>query len=160
MAVVNTPYQLDAIHTDAGTQFVTSSNAIPARTTNANPITTIGASDGGTTTFWHGPIWDLYLTDPDPANSRHYPMTDMAGGTFKDVLNGRDGTIVNYDAANVAPSTQISDLWRLMLNDKLIAPPTGQYNDDWFSLLGELGFTNGALNDRELAFWVAGGTIP
>lgn len=61
---------------------------------------------------------------------------------------------------NGATSSHISDAWKEMLADKLVATPTGNKNDDWFQLLDELGFSTGSLNDRELAFWVDGGTLP
>jgi hypothetical protein len=59
---------------------------------------------------------------------------------------------------NGATAKAIPDAWKEMLAAQLVAPPTGQYNDDWFQLLDEQGFT-GAISDRELDFWIAGGVL-
>jgi hypothetical protein len=61
--------------------------------------------------------------------------------------------------ANGATANAIPDAWKEMLAAKLVAIPTGQRNDDWYQLLGELGHT-GSMNDRELQFWVGGAVLP
>lgn len=63
-----------------------------------------------------------------------------------------------------ASKTTLADDWKEMLATQFTAqsivdPPTGQRNDDWFTLLRDLGHT-GAMNDMELQFWEAGGTFP
>ena len=55
--------------------------------------------------------------------------------------------------ANGATSGSITDAWLEVL------PGTGQRNDRWYTVLGGMGYT-GSLNDREFAFWVAGGVLP
>ena len=57
-----------------------------------------------------------------------------------------------------ATSGSVADAWREML-DIVLAAPTGNQNDDWFYLLGTEGHT-GQINDREYAFWLAGGILP
>lgn len=61
--------------------------------------------------------------------------------------------------ANGATSNALADAWMEMLLLKTTAPIGRQHNDLWFQLLGQLGYT-GALPDRELAFWSAGGSLP
>lgn len=48
------------------------------------------------------------------------------------------------------------DAWRAMLASKGFN--TGNRNDDWYALLGSLGYT-GTITDREYAFWIAGGNF-
>lgn len=66
--------------------------------------------------------------------------------------------ILEWLQLNGATSNSVPDAWREML-DLQVASPTGQRNDDWFALLGSLGYTQDSLNDRELAFWQDGGLI-
>lgn len=49
----------------------------------------------------------------------------------------------------------IPDGWRALLN---LYQKNGQRNTGWYDLLGDEGYT-GSLNDRELAFWLAGGVL-
>lgn len=53
-----------------------------------------------------------------------------------------------------ATSNSLPDAWREML-DANLTEPTGHRNDDWYTLLGDLGY-EGSMNDRELAFWCEG----
>lgn len=102
-------------------------------------------------------------------NSRYYPLSEGYGS---------GGVVEAYDLeGNPVPANngayqgyadgqwrvqqqnshaQISTLWQLMLQSRGYGP---QVNDGWFNLLGDLGYT-GNLNDRELQFWLAGGTLP
>jgi hypothetical protein len=46
-----------------------------------------------------------------------------------------------------------------MLASQLSKPLTAvQRNDDWYTLLGNQGHS-GSMNDREMAFWQAGGAF-
>lgn len=59
--------------------------------------------------------------------------------------------------ANGATSNSIPDAWR----EVLVIQGYGlqQRNDDWFALLGDLGYTTGSLNDRAAQFWLDGGEL-
>jgi hypothetical protein len=61
-----------------------------------------------------------------------------------------------FDNGATTAST-LNDRWMEMLASKGFADK--QLNDNWYELLGSLGYT-GAMNDRELQFWQAGGTFP
>lgn len=62
--------------------------------------------------------------------------------------------------ANGATSDNITDAWREMLTSKILDKPQAyQRNDWWFQVLGELGYSQGQLNSRALAFWQDGGII-
>ena len=53
----------------------------------------------------------------------------------------------------------LNDAWRAMLDAQLAENlRTGHVNDDWYTLLGTLGFT-GTINEREWKFWYGGGTF-
>ena len=53
----------------------------------------------------------------------------------------------------------LNDAWRAMLDAQLAENlRTGHVNDDWYTLLGTLGFT-GTINEREWQFWYGGGTF-
>ena len=76
---------------------------------------------------------------------------------------GRTGSIsdmqLQWLQANGATSSQQSDAWREMLASQLSKPITAvQRNDDWYTLLGNQGHS-GSMNDREIAFWQAGGAF-
>ena len=75
---------------------------------------------------------------------------------------GRTGTIsdmtLQWLQANGATAKSIPDAWDQMIDVQMVAPSSGNRNDDWYTLLGEKGYS-GALADRELAFWEAGGTF-
>lgn len=51
----------------------------------------------------------------------------------------------------------LADRWRSMLIGKGATP--GHRNDMWMQVLAINGFTQPQMNDRELAFWVAGGNL-
>lgn len=55
-------------------------------------------------------------------------------------------------------ASTIPDAWHEVLLGQGAVEPF-QRNDAWYDVLGGLGF-QGQLNDRELAFWEAGGTFP
>lgn len=59
-------------------------------------------------------------------------------------------------ANGASGAASLPDAWRAMLTSKGFN--TGNRTDDWFALLGSLGYT-GAINDREYAFWMAGGNF-
>jgi len=59
--------------------------------------------------------------------------------------------------ANGATSPSIPDAWAEMLSSKGFDP---QRSDSWYEYLGSIGFTQGHINDREMAFWLAGGVLP
>lgn len=59
-------------------------------------------------------------------------------------------------ANGAAGAESLPDAWRDMLTSKGFS--TGNRTDDWFALLGSLGYT-GAISDREYAFWIAGGNF-
>lgn len=75
--------------------------------------------------------------------------TQLFTGATSDML-------LQWLQANGATSDAVPDAWREMLVAKGQNPDR---NTGWFDLLGSLGYT-GSLNDRELAFWEAGGTFP
>jgi len=50
-----------------------------------------------------------------------------------------------------------ADLWRTMLIGKGATP--ARRNDMWMQVLALNGFTQPHINDRELAFWLAGGNL-
>ena len=53
--------------------------------------------------------------------------------------------------------SSMTDLWRSMLIGKGATP--GNRNDMWMQVLALNGFTQPHINDRELAFWLAGGNL-
>lgn len=66
--------------------------------------------------------------------------------------------MVQWLQANGATSGVLADAWLEMLEANGIPAPANR-TDGWYTLLGELGFTDGHINDREKAFWEAGGHI-
>lgn len=82
---------------------------------------------------------------------RHTALVGMFGtGHTNDLL-------IQWLQANGATSNSISDAWMEMLIGQGAVVPFHR-NDAWFDLLGDLGY-EGSLNDRELEFWCAGGSI-
>ena len=69
--------------------------------------------------------------------------------------------LLEWLSANGGGKSSIPDGWHNMLAFQLSGfdiTASGQRSDDWYQLLGVLGHT-GAMNDRELSFWLAGGTF-
>jgi hypothetical protein len=60
-------------------------------------------------------------------------------------------------AANGGTGSTIDDLWRTMLISK--GATASKRNDMWFQALGNMGYSQGSLVDREFAFWNAGGVL-
>lgn len=68
-------------------------------------------------------------------------------------------TIRDSGTMAVGDQSTISDAWRRMLLSRSGLPvATYHRNDYWYVYLGALGYT-GSMNDRELAFWLNGGTF-
>ena len=64
--------------------------------------------------------------------------------------------ILQWLQANGATSSAVPDAWKEMLAAQGYA--SYQRNDDWYAFLGDIGYS-GSISDRELGFWVDGGTI-
>jgi len=81
------------------------------------------------------------------ADAKFDALRDQAfTGTISDMT-------LQWLQANGATSGSLTDAWLEVL------PGTGQRNDRWYKLLEDMGYT-GSLNDREFAFWAAGGVLP
>jgi len=51
----------------------------------------------------------------------------------------------------------LPDRWNTMLLSKASITSQGQRNDMWFTVLTSNGFAQLTLNDKEMAYWLAGG---
>lgn len=51
----------------------------------------------------------------------------------------------------------LSDRWNTMLLSKASITSQGHRNDMWFTVLTANGFPQLTLNDKEMAYWLAGG---
>lgn len=80
---------------------------------------------------------------------------DALRATYTGAVNDM---LLQWLQAGGATSSNLVDAWMEMLESQLGVEYTGNRSDDWYTLLGNLGFT-GARNDRETAFWVAGGIL-
>lgn len=72
--------------------------------------------------------------------------------------------LLQWLQANGATSPSVPDAWVEMLAIKVLSGFTGSRSTDWPALLTTLGYGtisgSDQVNDMELAFWEAGGTLP
>ncbi|MGI9889078.1 hypothetical protein [Vibrio chagasii] len=73
---------------------------------------------------------------------------------FEGALNDR---ILSWLKAAGADGATTTDAWTSMLEQRGYV---GQVNDEWYAMLGDMGFTSGHINERELEFWLSGGSLP
>ncbi len=88
-------------------------------------------------------------------------MTTLSDARFEALrtqgfIGSTSDMLLQWLHANGATSGHISDAWLEMLTAQGIT--ARHTNDAWFEYLGSLGLT-GTVNDRELAFWLGGGTF-
>ena len=88
-------------------------------------------------------------------------ISDAKYQAFVDIglIGARPENELQWLQANGATANQINDAWREMLIARTGLPAENyQRNDYWYALLGDMGY-EGQRNDRELAFWLNGGTF-
>ena len=106
---------------------------------------------------WHNGV--TWITGPFYVN-RSFPTGSKIDAKWS-ALRGQGFTgaipdmTLQWLKANGATSNCTSTAWQQMLASKGF---TGQRNTAWYALLGSLGYT-GALSDRELQFWLNGGSL-
>lgn len=104
----------------------------------------IGRAQGANAAFF-GPIWDvrIYSDEAQSVLTHHWPMNEGSGNTFIDIVGGDD---IVFDPG----------IGSWIVLGSVVNPLEYHRNDFWYELLGEQGHT-GAMADRELQFWLAGG---